>query len=157
MFEEIFGLPAHPLIVHMPVVLVPITALLALGYGLIPPLRRTLGWLLVLSSIAAAVGAVVAVESGEAFAKHLGGGPTGVEDHSEYGETVRNLALLLAVVAIVLVSLDAMRRGRARRAAANDPARGSRRSSGGLLFGLMSLVLTLALLGLAGGATWSNS
>jgi uncharacterized membrane protein len=149
-FDEIFGLPAHPLIVHVPVVFVPLTALLAVGYGLVPPLRRTLGWLLALTAVIAGVSSAVAVKAGEEFQKRLNGGPPGVAQHSDYGETVRNLALLAALVAVGLVVLDLMRRRRKARAATSGGP-----SGGAALLGIVSVILTVALLGLAGGATWA--
>ncbi len=151
--EEIFGIPAHPLMVHAPVVLVPLTALVAFVYGLVPPLRRHVGWLLALLALASAGTAVGAVLSGEAFAAKLGSSPA-ITRHQDLGETMRNAALLLAVVAVALVVVDWIRIRRGRAAAANDgPGAAASPGSGRLLLVGVSVVLTLGLLGLAGVAT----
>lgn len=113
MFEQLFGLPAHPLLVHAPVVLAPLAAVLALVYAVVPPLRRHLGWLLAVVAVAAAGAAWVAVESGEALARTLGGSPE-IERHERLGETFRTYVILLASVAVLLVVVDVSRRRRRR-------------------------------------------
>ena len=53
MFDRISGLPAHPLIVHAAVVLVPLLALGAIVYAVVPPLRKHFRWAVGLLAIAA--------------------------------------------------------------------------------------------------------
>ena len=53
MFEEIGGLPLHPLVLHAAVVFVPLQVLLALGYALLPALRRATLWAVVAVSVLA--------------------------------------------------------------------------------------------------------
>ncbi|MGH3648434.1 MAG: DUF2231 domain-containing protein, partial [Micromonosporaceae bacterium] len=65
-FEEILGLPAHPLLVHAAVVLVPMLVLVGVGYGLIPPLRRKLDLVLVGLALVAPGDVYLARESGQA-------------------------------------------------------------------------------------------
>ncbi len=72
MFEEIAGLPMHPLAVHAAVVFVPLLALAALAYGLVPKLRRKVGWVAVLLALVAPASAVVARLSGDAFLQRRG-------------------------------------------------------------------------------------
>jgi len=153
-FDELFGLPAHPLMVHAPVVLIPITVLIAVVYGLIPPARQRLGWLLILFALAGAGTAYAAVESGNRFAVRKGGISPIIAEHQDFGEMVRNLAGLLAVVAVVLVIVDRARHRRRRLQFADDgsPHTYARARSGGVLLGAVSIVLTLGLLGVAGGA-----
>ena len=55
--ETLFGLPAHPLIVHATVVLVPLGALLVLLHAVWPAARRRLG---VVTPLVALVGLVQA-------------------------------------------------------------------------------------------------
>lgn len=154
MFDELFGLPAHPLMVHAPVVLIPLTVLFALGYGLIPPLRAKLGWLLVVFSLAGAGTAYVTVESGLRFAEEQGGITPVIDEHRDFGEMLRNVALLLALVAVLLVTVDKARRRRRRLQFADDgsPHTYARRGSGGMVLGFVSVVLTLGLLAVAGAA-----
>lgn len=156
MFEELFGLPAHPLLVHAPVVLVPLTVLTAVAYALVPPLRRRIGWLLVLLSLAAAATAFAATESGEEFAASLGGVNPTIAQHQEYGETLRNFAILVAVISVVLVVVDRARRSRSALAFAEDgsPHTYARARSGGMVLGAVSIVLSIGLLALAGAAAF---
>ncbi len=98
--DEIGGLPAHPLLVHLPLVLGPVVGLLALAL-LIPRLReRLLGFTLLLA-IVFAVSALLAVASGEAFAdeRSLGGA---INEHEEAAELLRLLALALAAALALL-------------------------------------------------------
>jgi uncharacterized membrane protein len=66
-FDRFLGIPMHPLLVHFPVVLVPLLILSALAYAFVPRLRRYVGWLAVLLAVAAPVSALLAKKSGEAF------------------------------------------------------------------------------------------
>jgi hypothetical protein len=67
---SIFGLPAHIFFVHIPVVLVP---LVAVGTVLIvwPPVRRRLGWILVVLAGVAVVATVLATRSGSALKRYV--------------------------------------------------------------------------------------
>ncbi|MEU8251722.1 hypothetical protein [Nonomuraea sp. NPDC048916] len=67
MFDEIFGLPAHPLIIHFAVVLTPLLAAVAVAYALLPRRRPVLAWAVVLLSLAAPAAVFAARESGEAL------------------------------------------------------------------------------------------
>jgi uncharacterized membrane protein len=155
-FDELFGLPAHPLMVHAPVVLIPFTVLVAVIYGLIPPVRQRLGLLLILLALAGAGTAYGAVESGKRFAIRQGGVTPVIAEHQDLGEMLRNVAGLLALVVAVLVIVDRARNRRRRLQFADDgsPHTYARARSGGLLLGAVSIVLTLGLLGVAGGAAY---
>lgn len=154
MFDEIMGLPAHPLMVHAPVVLIPLTVLVALVYSLVPPVRQRLGWILVLLALAGSGTSYAAAESGSRFAVKLGGATPAISEHEDFGQMLRNLAALLAVVAVVLVVVDRARHRRRRLQFADDgsPHTYARARSGGVLLVVVSLVLTLGLLAVAGGA-----
>ncbi|GGO72496.1 DUF2231 domain-containing protein [Nonomuraea cavernae] len=67
MFDEILGLPAHPLIIHFAVVLTPLLAAVAVAYALLPRRRPVLSWAVVLLSLAAPVAVFTARQSGEAL------------------------------------------------------------------------------------------
>jgi uncharacterized membrane protein len=171
-FEKVFGLPAHPLVVHAAVVLIPITVLTALGYVLVPRLRPRLGWVLVVSSLGGGVASVFAAETGDRLAKHLGGTPA-IDKHGGFGLDTRNMALLMAVVAVVLVTVDHLRaRGAAQPrpqyaerypdsewTVVGGPSRAQERrangSSGSMVLTVVSVVLMLALLASAFGAAVS--
>jgi uncharacterized membrane protein len=154
-FEELFGLPAHPLLVHAPVVLIPVTALMAVAYGLVPPLRRQLSWFLVLFALASAGSAYAASESGKAFATKLGGATPTIAAHQNLGETLRNVVFLLAAVAVVLVIVDRARRRRGLRFAPGaSPHTYASSRSGGVVLSVVSVILTLGLLATSGTAAF---
>ena len=58
-----FGLPAHPLLVHIPVVLIPLGALGAV-LMVWPRLRRTLGWWVCGIVVVAGIATQLAISSG---------------------------------------------------------------------------------------------
>lgn len=90
-FEQVNGLPTHPLVVHFAVVLLPLSALALLLILIVPRLRRPLGWLVLLGLFVSVGAALVAKETGEAFAR-LVGNP---ERHAELGDTLPLLAAAL--------------------------------------------------------------
>jgi uncharacterized membrane protein len=113
MFPSIAGLPAHPLIVHLTVVLVPLAALSALAVVVRPRLRARFGPLALAVVAAGLVVAVLAEESGQTLADQLPPSAQ-ITAHAELGES---LPALLAVTGLLLGGLLFADR-RARRAAA---------------------------------------
>jgi hypothetical protein len=103
-FEEIAGLPLHPLAVHSAVVLVPLLALVSVVYALVPRVRGRLAWAAVALAVAAPVSAVTAVLSGDAFqqarALPLEGA---LADHRNLGLTTMTVTLVLAAATLLLV------------------------------------------------------
>lgn len=63
--SEIFGLPVHPLAVHLPVVLAPFLAAVIVAYVLVPKLRRPTGWLLIGLSLLTPLAVLGAYLSGQ--------------------------------------------------------------------------------------------
>lgn len=123
----IFGLPAHVLLVHAVVVLLPLSALCAAALAVRPAWRRRYGWPVLLLS-AAAVGAVpLTQKAGEQLqAKMAALGNPLIQQHSDLGGTLLPyaIAFLVAVVALVIAGkLGDRERAAARRAAtAGAPA-----------------------------------
>lgn len=106
MFEEIAGLPLHPLVVHAAVVLVPLLVLMSLAYALVPRWRGRLAWAAVALAVLAPASAVTAVLSGNAFQQRRGLPLAGdLADHRDLGQTTMWLALALGAVTLVLVWL----------------------------------------------------
>lgn len=110
MFDQIFGLPTHPLIVHAAVVLTPLLAVLVIAYAVLPllrlsHLRRRLDWAVVLSALAAPVAVFAARESGEALRDRLfqGNVPAPVAEHESLAGPLMVLTAGLAVAAVLLV------------------------------------------------------
>lgn len=146
MFEEIAGIPAHPLLVHAAVVFVPLQVLAAIGYALVPASRRFLGWVAIALAVAAPLAALTAKLSGDAFRDRMVERGTvsdeilaSIDQHSDYG--VRTV-LTSAALGILLIGLVVVNAVRARRADGGQPGAG---------FMALAIVLTVGVLG-AGGA-----
>jgi hypothetical protein len=106
---KLFGLPAHPLLVHIPIVLIPLTAVGALAIVAVPAWRARFGWILVGLSGVALVGVQLALMSGEGLESHVEETKI-LERHTEMADSMRPLALALFVVILGLVWLDTRRR-----------------------------------------------
>lgn len=102
----VWGLPAHPLIVHVVVFLVPLTVLAAMTTALWPRARRLLApWVLGLATVTVLV-IPLATESGEHLEDQVARSSL-VEEHAELGDTLLPLvaALWLALALMVAVGL----------------------------------------------------
>lgn len=105
---DVFGIPAHPLIVHAAVVLVPLAALGALALMLVARWRRTYGWLTATFAVAGFAAALAAKSSGEAFAAERGmAGTPRISAHEAWGGWAPWPALVLAIGVVALVWLTA--------------------------------------------------
>ena len=71
MFDYIFGLPMHALIVHAVVVLVPLSALVAIAFAVRPEWRHVLRWPVAIGGVVSGVTAFVAAESGEQLQRRV--------------------------------------------------------------------------------------
>ena len=107
--EKLFGLPAHPLLVHMPVVLIPLTGLVAIVFAFKPAWLDRFGWALVAVTGVGALGGILAAGSGEgleAIQRRAGESPSAAaEDHFELGETARNMGILFFLIVLAVVAL----------------------------------------------------
>jgi uncharacterized membrane protein len=103
-FEEINGLPLHPLAVHAAVVFVPLLVLASLAYALVPRWRARVGWVATLLAVVAPIAAVVARQSGGAFAEGQGLPVVGdLADHQRYGTYTMWASIALGVLTLALV------------------------------------------------------
>jgi hypothetical protein len=110
MLDEILGLPAHPLVIHAAVVLIPLLAVVAVGYAVLPSWRTRLGWAVVLLAVAAPLSAIVSRATGLALVDNLFGGeyPEGVlgqrvEEHANLSLPLLGSTVALGVVSLLLV------------------------------------------------------
>ena len=146
LFDTIGDLPLHPLIVHVAVVILPLSALALLVLLVVPRWRGTFGWLTMGGLAIGLVGAFAAKESGEALAARIGLPP----DHARLGDILPLFAFGLFVLSLAWFLLD--RRARAR----------GQRSTGVTVLGIVAglaavatIVLTV-LVGHSGAkATWA--
>jgi uncharacterized membrane protein len=105
MFDEILGLPLHPLIIHVPVILTPLLAVLTIVYALAPRTRGVTTWALVGLAPVVPVSVFAAKLSGEALLESRfssAGGELGrrIAEHHSFA-----VPLLLSTLALGLVSL----------------------------------------------------
>jgi uncharacterized membrane protein len=105
------GLPAHALLVHLVVVLVPLTALLEILCGLWPAARRgQLLWLTLVLAAATMVLTPITVNAGEWLYDLRTKASPILQEHAERGGTMVYFAAALLVVAVGLVVLRLIER-----------------------------------------------
>jgi hypothetical protein len=107
-----FGLPAHPLIIHIPVILVPLVGVGALALMARPAWMERHGLLVGVFAVAATAATILAVGAGEALRADRGGGRpdelAALDAHASAGETLRILIVLFTLA--LLGTLYARRR-----------------------------------------------
>jgi xanthine/uracil permease len=102
---RLFGLPAHPLLVHVPVVLIPLTALGAVVVMVSKRWRDRIGWVVAGIGAVAAVGAFLATSSGEALEEAVR--ETSVlGSHEELADLMWPIALGMVVLLIGALLFD---------------------------------------------------
>jgi hypothetical protein len=117
-FEELLGLPAHPLLVHAAVVFVPLLVVAAAAYALVPFVRRWIAWAVVGLAVVAPFAAWFATLSGNAFRERLvaqGLAPEFIEridEHRAFGDRTLWTSIGLAVLAVLLVAVHTRLRRR---------------------------------------------
>jgi hypothetical protein len=117
-FTTLFGLPAHPLLVHLPIVLLPLVGLGAIAMAFSARIRDRIGWIVVVLAGAGFVATHLATESGEALEDSVRR-TAALRDHISLADSMQPLALLL--FGAVLVAMVA--HWWARRPAATTDAR----------------------------------
>jgi hypothetical protein len=158
LFEEVFGIPAHPLLVHAAVVFVPVQILTALGYAFVPFARRLIAWLVVALAVVAPLTAVLAKLSGDAFQKRLiSRGTAGppllakIAEHSGYGNRTLYFSIGLSVAMVLLMVVQVMRSGRpasamaASTAAADTEKVDAKPAKGPIVLAAVLTILVLAV------------
>ncbi|CAL9648467.1 DUF2231 domain-containing protein [Streptomyces sp. enrichment culture] len=106
MFDEVTGLPVHVLVVHAVVVLLPLTALAAITYALVPRWRAILRWPMPIGAILSLGFVYAAGESGgELFAGRAaelrGAELAAAVAHEEQGELLLWYALAFFAVSLI--------------------------------------------------------
>jgi uncharacterized membrane protein len=106
--QDLFGLPAHPLVVHGAVVLVPLAALGALAC-LHPGIRRRFGIVVAVLACVAALFTWMAQESGHELQEQVNETHL-TEEHAEMGGWVLPWVTVLAVAMVAMVAFDEVER-----------------------------------------------
>ena len=127
---NLFGLPAHPLLVHIPVALIPLCAVGAIVIVVSASWRQRIGWVVVVLAGVAVVASQLAASSGEEFQEALDKESELIHRHAELGETFVWFAIAFFVALLALMIWDTMQR-RAQAGARSSDLEGARRSNGG--------------------------
>lgn len=107
--KSIFGLPAHPLIVHAAVVLLPLAALLLVVVAALPRARRIGAPIALGLALAATLAVGLAQGSGEELEDAVEKSDL-VEAHTDAGESVLPWALGVTLIAAAAVAAEPVRR-----------------------------------------------
>ena len=101
---EILGLPLHPLIVHLTVVLVPLAGLGGVVVAAVKWARVRYGWLVVAAAAAALASNIVTQLSGTAFAETFQRHTPQMEHHFELGNDLLpwTIVLFVGTVAVMM-------------------------------------------------------
>lgn len=145
MFEEVLGIPAHPLLLHAAVVFIPLQVLFALAYAFVPAWRRKIAWAVAALVVLAPGAALLTKLSGDAFRARLvnrkeisPGALAQVDTHRSYGTMTVYFTAGLSVLMLLMLL--------AHRAVANASATSSViiQPNGSMVLGLILSVLVLA-------------
>jgi len=103
---KISGLPAHILLVHLVIVLVPVAAALVIVAGVWPAARRWLNWLPALAALAALICVPITTNAGHWLEDHLTGTVTAaIAHHAALGEQMLPWTIALFVASLVVWAL----------------------------------------------------
>jgi glucan phosphoethanolaminetransferase (alkaline phosphatase superfamily) len=100
MFERFGDLPLHVLVIHVAVVVLPVAALTAIVFALVPRWRWLLRWPVLLLGLGSLVLAYVAKESGDAFVAAVPTLEQAVREHEARGDLLFWYCLIFAAVAV---------------------------------------------------------
>lgn len=100
MFERVGDLPLHVLVIHLTVLVLPVAAVTAIVFALVPKWRWLLRWPALLLGLGSLVFAYVAKESGEAFVAAVPELQPLVKVHQERGNLLFWFVLAFAVIAV---------------------------------------------------------
>ncbi|HEX3732082.1 MAG TPA: DUF2231 domain-containing protein [Mycobacteriales bacterium] len=107
MFDKIGDVPSHPLVIHLPVVLLPLAAFTVLLYIAAPRWRVWSRWWLAGFAVVGCGGAWLATQTGERLRDSLHG--VDVERHEGFGENTFRWSIALVVVAAACIAVDEFR------------------------------------------------
>lgn len=142
------GIPAHPLVVHAVVVLLPLAAVGTLLVVARPLWRRQLGVWVLLLAVAGVAAVPVAQQTGQQLQQALGGGTPLVAVHASRAETLLIPALIF--LALLAVTVFAGRRAD-RLAGGEGPGAAHALVTGGNVATWQRITLATGLLGAIAG------
>lgn len=104
--DTISGIPAHPLFVHIPAVLLPLAAIGAIFLVIKASWNERYKWAVLAITGVGALGAILAAGAGESLEEALPSNErASIESHAEMGDTAKALAIVffIGVLAWVIV------------------------------------------------------
>ena len=104
--DKAFGLPAHALLVHAAVVLVPLAAIALIAVGWKQAWRRQYYPPVALLAMGGAIAAFLAKQSGEPLAESVRHAGKKVGEHPEQGDTAFVLAMVFAGAAAIVYAWE---------------------------------------------------
>ena len=107
--ESLFGLPAHPLVVHAAVVLLPLAALATIITAAVPRSRRHYALLALGVALVSTIAVGLAQQSGESLQERVDETQL-LEEHTEKGEIVLPWAIAVTIVAAGVAAADPLQR-----------------------------------------------
>ncbi|CAN5463722.1 hypothetical protein BH09CHL1_BH09CHL1_17990 [soil metagenome] len=108
-FDTISGLPAHPLVVHIPVVGIPLVALLMVIYVFVPSKRPGLFWPTSIGIVFVTLATIVAASTGESLEESLPRDDRSsalLHRHTELGDQTQTIVIIFAIAALGFLALD---------------------------------------------------
>jgi uncharacterized membrane protein len=107
--NTLFGLPAHPLLVHIPVVLIPLALAGTLGLFW-EPWRRRFGWATAAILVVAGICTQLAISSGQTLRRTLDNDTALVKAHVAIAENIRPWLLLFFLALVAFLWLERRQR-----------------------------------------------
>jgi uncharacterized membrane protein len=110
-FDQINGLPVHALVLHAAVVFVPLLALGAIAYAVVPRWRPRINWAVGILAVITPITCFVTRESGEKLYDRVvkqgirGKALTELNEHMNFGTRTFWWVVALAVVSLVMLVL----------------------------------------------------
>jgi uncharacterized membrane protein len=116
-FDQIGGLPVHVLVIHFAVVFVPLLALGAIVYAVVPRWRPRIGWAVFALAIIGPICTFVSKQSGQKLYNRLvarglkGRGKELLDHHMSFGGRTFWFTLALGIVTLIMVVLTSRKSG----------------------------------------------
>lgn len=158
MLEEFQDLPVHPLLVHIPLVLIPLLIAVGVGYALVPRVRKLTGWAVVSLAVIAPIVTWLARESGYEFKERLAARDmlteqlaADIDEHARLSYTLIWLVVGLAVASLALVVAGRVRNSDVVEDEFDADGRPSAAGSGKRI---VVIVAAAAVIGLGGASAW---
>jgi hypothetical protein len=102
--DQVMGLPAHALLAHAPVVLLPLAALGTFAVMFRESWRKQFGFLLMAITLAAVVLTVMTAGAGEQLHERIDGDH--VDKHADAGEILRIIAFIFGISMVAFVTIE---------------------------------------------------